>query len=53
MMNYMDAFNTVKQVKAFCQKHFNSLNLQAVYHSWEHHCATAAWGGKAKGMHVV
>jgi hypothetical protein len=44
MMNYRDAFNTVKQAKAFCQEHFNCLDLQAVYHCWEHHCATAAWG---------
>jgi hypothetical protein len=41
-MNYRDAFNTVKQAKAFCRKHFNGLNLKAVYHPWEHHCATAA-----------
>ncbi len=51
-MNYRDAFNTVKQAKAFCQEHFNSLNLQAVYHPREHHCATAAWGGRAKGVHI-
>jgi hypothetical protein len=44
-MNYREAFNTVKQAKAFCWDHFNSLNLQAVYHPWEHYCATAAWGG--------
>jgi hypothetical protein len=52
MMNYRDAFNTVKQAKAFWQEHFNSFNLQVVYHPWEHHCATAAWGGRAKGAHV-
>ncbi len=40
-MNYRDAFNTVKQAKAFCREHFNGLDLQAVYHPWEHHCATA------------
>jgi hypothetical protein len=51
-MNYTDAFNTVKQAKAFCQEHFNGLDLQAVYHPWEHHCATAAWGGRAKGAHI-
>ncbi len=51
-MNCRDAFNTVKQAKAFCCKHFNSLDLQAVCHPWEHHCATAAWGGRAKGAHV-
>jgi hypothetical protein len=42
MMNYRDTFNTVKQAKAFCQEHFNSLDLQAVYHPREHHCATVA-----------
>jgi hypothetical protein len=52
MMNYRDAFNTVKQVKAFCQENFNGLNLQVVYHPREHHCATAAWGGRVKGMHI-
>ncbi len=52
MMNYRDAFNTVKQAKAFCWEHFNGLNLQAVNHPWEHHCATVAWGGRAKGAHV-
>jgi hypothetical protein len=52
MVNYRDAFNTVKQAKAFCREHFNGLDLQTVYHPWEHHCATAAWGGRAKGMHV-
>ncbi len=52
MMNYRDAFNTVKQAKAFCREHFNGLDLQAVYHLWEQHCATAAWGGRAKGAHV-
>ncbi len=51
-MNYRDTFNTVKQAKAFSQEHFNGLDLQAVYHPWEHHCAPAAWGGRAKGMHV-
>ena len=51
-MNYRDAFNTVKQAKAFCQEHFNSLNLQAVYHPREHHCDTAAWEGRAKGAHA-
>jgi hypothetical protein len=44
MMNYRDAFNIVKQAMAFCQEHFNGLDLQVVYHPWEHHCATAAWG---------
>jgi hypothetical protein len=52
MMNYRDAFNTVKQAKAFCWEHFNGLDLQAVYHPREHHCATAAWGGRAKGVHI-
>jgi hypothetical protein len=52
MMNYRDAFNTVKQAKAFCREHFNGLNLQAVYHPRKHHCATVAWGGRAKGVHV-
>jgi hypothetical protein len=51
-INYRDAFNTVKQAKTFCRDHFNSLNLQAFYHPREHHCATAAWGGRAKGTHV-
>jgi hypothetical protein len=51
-MNYRDTFNTVKQAKAFCWEHFNSLDLQAVYHPWEHHCATTAWRGRAKGTHV-
>jgi hypothetical protein len=51
-INYRDTFNTVKQAKAFCREHFNGLDLQAVYHPWEHHCATAAWGGRAKGVHV-
>ncbi len=51
-MNYSNAFNTVKQTKAFCREHFNGLDLQAVYHNQEHHCATAAWGGRAKGAHV-
>jgi hypothetical protein len=51
-MNYREAFNTVKQAKAFCREHFNSLDLQAVYYPQEHHCATATWGGRAKGMHV-
>jgi hypothetical protein len=44
-MNYRDAFNTVKQAKAFFWKHFNGLDLHAVYHPQEHHCATVAWGG--------
>jgi hypothetical protein len=44
-MNYRDTFNTVKQAKAFCWEHFNGLDLQAIYHPREHHCATAAWGG--------
>jgi hypothetical protein len=26
-MNYRHAFNTVKQAKAFCQEHFNGLDL--------------------------
>jgi hypothetical protein len=26
-MNYRDTFNTVKQAKAFCQEHFNGLDL--------------------------
>jgi hypothetical protein len=52
MMNYREAFNTVKQAKAFCRERFNSLNLQGVYHPQEHHCATATWGGRAKGVHV-
>ncbi len=51
-MNYRDAFNTVKQAKAFCREHFSSLDLQVVYHLQEHHCATAAWGDRAKGTHV-
>ncbi len=51
-MNYGDTFNTVKQAKAFCWDHFNGLDLQAVYHPREHHCPTAAWGGRAKGLHV-
>ncbi len=51
-MNHRDTFNTVKQANAFCQEHFNGLDLQAVYHPREHHCATAAWGGRAKGAHV-
>jgi hypothetical protein len=44
-MNYKDAFNTVKQAKAFCREHFNSLDLQAVYHP------RAACKGRAKGAH--
>jgi hypothetical protein len=44
-MNYRDAFNTVKQAKAFCREHFNGLDLWVVYHPREPHCATAAWGG--------
>jgi hypothetical protein len=51
-MNYRDTFNTAKQAKAFCREHFNGLDLQAVYHPWEHHCATAAWGGRVKGPHI-
>jgi hypothetical protein len=51
-MNYREAFNNVKQAKAFCREHFNGLHLQAVYHPQEHHCATATWGGRAKGTHV-
>jgi hypothetical protein len=51
-MNYREGFNTVKQAKAFCQEHFNGLDLQAVCHPQEHHCATATWGGRTKGMHV-
>jgi hypothetical protein len=51
-MNYRDSFNTVKQAKAFFREHFNVLDLQAVYHPWEHHCATAAGGGMAKSVHV-
>ncbi len=31
-MNYREAFNTVKQAKAFCREHFNGLYLQMVYH---------------------
>jgi hypothetical protein len=31
-MNYREAFNTVKQAKAFCWDHFNGFDLQAVYH---------------------
>ncbi len=51
-MNYREAFNTVKQAKAFCWEHFNGLDLQVVYHPQEHHCATVAWGGRAKGAQV-
>ncbi len=51
-MNYRAAFNTVKQAKAFCWEYLNGLDLQVVYHPQEHHCATATWGGRAKGMHV-
>ncbi len=51
-MNYREAFNTVKQAKAFCWEHFNGLDLQVVCHPQEHHCATATWGGRAKGVHV-
>ncbi len=51
-MNYRDTFNTVKQAKVFFRDHFSYLDLQAVYHPWEHHCATATWGGRAKGAHV-
>ncbi len=49
MMNYRAAFNAVNQAKAFCREHFNGLDLQAVYHPQEHHCATATWGGKGEG----
>jgi hypothetical protein len=52
MMNYRAVFNNVKQAKAFCREHFNGLDLQAVYHPQEHHCATATWGGRAKDAHV-
>ncbi len=51
-MNYREGFNTVKQAKAFCWEHFNGLNLQVVYHPQEHYCATATWGGRAKGAHI-
>ena len=51
-MNYRAVFNNVKQAKAFCREHFNGLDLQAVYHPQEHHCATATWGGRAKDAHV-
>jgi hypothetical protein len=51
-MNYRAAFNNVKQAKSFCQEHFKGLDLQGVYHPQEHHCATAAWGGRAKDAHV-
>ncbi len=51
-MNFRDAFNTVKQAKTFCREHFNGLDLQAVYNPQEHHCATVAWGGRAKGAHI-
>ncbi len=51
-MNYREAFNTIKQAKAFCRDHFNGFNLQAVYHPQEHHCATVTWGGRAKSTHV-
>ena len=52
-MNYREAFNTVKQAKAFCQEHFNGLDLQAVYHPQEHHCATAAWGGTSETLNCL
>jgi hypothetical protein len=52
MMNYRAAFNTVKQAKAFCWEHFKGRDLQVVYHPQEHHCATATWGGRAKGAHI-
>jgi hypothetical protein len=51
-MNYRAPFKNVKQAKSFCWEHFNGLDLQAVYHPWEHHCATATWGGRAKDAHV-
>jgi hypothetical protein len=51
-MNYRDTFNTAKQAKVFCREHFNSLNLKAVYHSQKQHCATATWGGRAKGTYA-
>jgi hypothetical protein len=51
-MNHRAACNTVKQAKAFCQAHFNGLDLQVVYHPQEHHCATATWGGRAKNAHI-
>jgi hypothetical protein len=51
MINYREAFYTVKQAKV-CREHFYCLNLQAVYHPQEHHCATATWGGRAKSAHV-
>jgi hypothetical protein len=51
-MNYREAFNTVKQAKIFCREHFNGLNLQAVYHPQENHCATATRGGRAKGLRL-
>ncbi len=51
-MNYREAFNTVKQAKALCWEHFNGLDLQAVYHPQEHHCATATWGGRVKGANI-
>jgi hypothetical protein len=38
--------------KAFGQEHFNGLDLQAVYHPQEHHCAPATWGGRAKVVHI-
>ncbi len=43
MMNYRNKH--CKQAKAFYWDHFNGLDLQVVYHPWEHHCATAALGG--------
>jgi hypothetical protein len=52
MMNYRAAFNTVKQAKSFFREHFNGLDLQAVYHPQEHHCATATWGGRVKDAHI-
>jgi hypothetical protein len=50
-MNYRAAFNNVKRVKSFYREHFNSLDLQAVFHPREHHCATVTWGGRAKDVH--
>jgi hypothetical protein len=51
-INNREALNTVKQAKAFCREHFIGLDLQVVYHPQERHCATATWGGRAKGAHV-
>jgi hypothetical protein len=46
MVNYRAVFNNVKHAKSFYWEHFNSLNLQGLYHTREHHCATATWGGR-------